>query len=161
MKVRRLPMEQFGPILEEQIRSGAASLPVTGSSMLPMLREGRDIVLLVPVEGVPRRGDVLFYRRMNGQYVLHRLIRMEDENTCLCCGDNQWQRELLPLSCVLARVERVRRAGKQYDLNTCKIYRLYATIWTALFPVRRPILGVRRLLGWLRRKIKPTRRESK
>lgn len=158
MEVRRIPMEQLAPLLEEQLRCGRAALPVTGSSMLPMLRDGRDVVELAVPEGAPVRGDVLFYRRANGQYVLHRLIRMEDAHTCLMCGDNQWQRELLPARLVIARVERFYHNGKWINCKENKAYRLYTKFWTALFPVRRPIIAVRRLLGRLRAGI---RREGK
>ena len=158
MEVRRIPMEQLAPLLEEQLRRGRATLPVTGSSMLPMLRDGRDVVELVVLKGIPTRGDVLFYRRANGQYVLHRLIRMKDADTCLMCGDNQWQRELLPVGAVIARVERFSYSGKWINCKDNKVYRLYMNFWTALFPVRRPIIAVRRLLGRLRARI---RREGK
>ena len=161
MEVRRIPMEQLGPLLEEQLVHGPARLPVTGSSMLPMLREGRDIVRLVRADGPLARGEVLLYRRESGQYVLHRLIRMEDEATCLCCGDNQWERELVPRSRVIARAVGVSSRGKTIDLERHRGYLCYKTIWTALFPVRRPVILARRLLGWLRRSIKHSRREAK
>lgn len=161
MEVRRIPMEQLGPLLEEQLAHGFARLPVTGSSMLPMLREGRDMVRLVRADGPLDRGEVLLYRRESGQYVLHRLIRMEDEKTCLCCGDNQWEKELVPLERVIARAESFSRRGSWVDTRHNPIYCCYRTIWTALFPVRRPIILVRRLLGCLRRSIKYSRREAK
>lgn len=150
MQVRQIPMEQLVPLLEEQLKGGHARLPVTGSSMLPMLRGGRDVVGLVPLNGPPGRGAVLLYRRDNGQYVLHRAIRMEDEATCLCCGDNQWQREYVALDHVIAQVDRFCRNGKWIDVRSHRGYRTYTYIWTALFPVRRPIIAVRRVLGRLR-----------
>lgn len=151
MQVRYLPMEQLGELLGEQLAHGCAHLPVTGSSMLPMLRGGRDTVKLAPANVPLPEGEVILYRRENGQYVLHRLIRMVDAETCLCCGDNQWQGELLPARRVIARVVAFQRAGKWYDTNKSKGYRLYRKIWTALFPVRRPVLAVRRILGRARR----------
>lgn len=157
MEVRRIPMEQLGPLLEEQLRGGHAILPVTGHSMLPMLQGGRDVVWLIPLDRAPERGDVLLYRRAGGQYVLHRLIRMMDEDTCLCCGDNQWQRELVPAANVKARVDRFCRGGKWIDCNGNKAYRLYMNIWTVLFPVRRPIIAARRVSGRLRRKLRRER----
>ena len=71
MEVRRVPMEQLGPLLKEQLSHGFARLPVTGSSMLPMLRQGRDIVRLIPSEYLPENGAIILYCRKNGQYVLH------------------------------------------------------------------------------------------
>ena len=151
MEVRRLPMEQMIPLLQEQLQHGLARLPVTGSSMSPMLRNGRDVVMLEKISGSLQPGDVLLYRRESGQYVLHRLIRMEDAQTCLFCGDNQWEKELLSADRVIARVERFCRGGKWIDVRRHRGYRLYTFIWTALFPVRRIMIGTRRCLGRLRR----------
>ena len=153
MEVRRIPMEQLGPLLEEQLARGYATLPVTGSSMLPMLRQGRDVVRLIKPEIPPRPGTVLLYRRESGQYVLHRLIRMEGEALCLCCGDNQWEREFVPLSRVIARADGLWRKGVWLDLQQNAACLIYTRVWTGLFPVRRPILWVRRILGRLRRAI--------
>lgn len=48
----------------------------TGRSMLPLLREYRDLVEIFPCpEAGPRRGDVVLFRR-NGSYVLHRVVRV-------------------------------------------------------------------------------------
>lgn len=94
----------------------------------------------------------MLYRRGDGQYVLHRIIRMEDSETCLCCGDNQWEREFVPQARMIARVDRFCRAGRWYDVEDAG-YQLYAKLWTGLFPVRRPILWARRVLGQLRRAI--------
>ena len=143
-------MEQLVPLLEEQLRHGTAMLPVTGSSMRPMLHGGRDAVMLAKISGPMRPGDVLHYHRENGQYVLHRLIRMEDAQTCLLCGDNQWERELLSADRVIARVERFCRGGTWIDVHTHRGYRFYRFIWTALFPLRRIMIATRRLLGRLR-----------
>jgi len=86
---------------------------------------------------------------------------MVDDETCLLCGDNQWERELLSRSRVIARVEAVCRAGTWIDLHSHRGYLCYKFLWTALFPVRRPIILARRLLGLLRRTIKHSRREAK
>ena len=154
MEVRRIPMEQLGPLLKEQLSHGFARLPVTGSSMLPMLRQGRDVVRLVPVKHPPENGAIILYCRENGQYVLHRLIRKESDGMCLCCGDNQWEQELVSCEQVIAVVDGLWRGGRWIDLKTDRKFLWYQRLWTNLFPVRRPIIAVRRLIGRLRRNIK-------
>lgn len=44
-----------------------------GISMLPLLRQGRDSVALRRVDSPIRRNDILFYRRPDGSFVLHRV----------------------------------------------------------------------------------------
>ena len=153
MEVRRIPMEQLGPLLKEQLSHGFARLPVTGSSMLPMLRQGRDVVRLIPAEDPPGNGAIILYCRENGQYVLHRLIRKERGGMYLCCGDNQWERELVSWEQVIAVADGLWRGGRWVDLKTDRRFLCYQRLWTNLFPVRRPIIAVRRLVGRLRRLI--------
>lgn len=156
MKMAALPMERLYPLLAEQLeRGGSALLPVTGSSMLPALRQGRDTVVLCPPEEL-RRGDVILFLRGNGRYVLHRIIRRSGPGF-LCCGDNQWQTERVAAEQVLARVSAVRRRGREIPAASPG-WRLWAWLWTALMPVRRPVLRVRRGLGKLRRIWKNHRR---
>ena len=45
-----------------------------GTSMLPLIRQGRDSVTLAKPSAPLKRGDIAFYLRDNGQYVLHRVV---------------------------------------------------------------------------------------
>ncbi len=54
-------------------------LTVTGNSMLPFLADGRDRVVLQRIEKRPKKGDIIFYRRKNGAYVLHRVVGRKGE----------------------------------------------------------------------------------
>ena len=142
-------MERLYPILEEQMEGGGSGrLIVTGSSMLPTLRQGRDSVVLKR-PGTLQRGDIILYRRRSEQYVLHRIIRVR-EGGLLCCGDNQWQTERVEQDQVLAVVTAVQRRGRSFSTaGLC--FRLWTVIWLALFPGRRPLIAVRRRLGRIKR----------
>ena len=146
--MKRLPMEELYPILEEQLASGGRCLlPVTGSSMLPALRQGRDAAVLEkrPVG----RGDVILYRRENGAFILHRIVG-ERGGAWLCCGDNQWQSEAVPRDRVLAAVSAVRRGGAEWSVSR-PAWRLWSALWVGLFPLRRPLIALRRLAGNLKK----------
>ena len=147
MRVTRIPMEQLGPVLDEQLARGEALLPVTWNSMWPMLSGGRDMVRLARPGRPLRPGDTALFRRAGGQYVLHRVIRAEGE-TLLFCGDSQWQPERVPRERVVALVTAFRRRGRWRSTADSRGYRAYARIWTGGFRLRRPLLG---LLGLLRR----------
>ena len=61
--------------------------------MMPMIRSGVDTVVLKKPKGKIKKYDcVLYYRKSSGKYVLHRVIKVKDENLVIC-GDNQWQKE--------------------------------------------------------------------
>lgn len=149
-----LPMRELVELLEVQLRGGGkAALTVTGSSMVPMLQHRRDQVWLTTLTRAPKKGDVILYRRESGRYVLHRVIRPDGPVGCLCCGDNDWKTELVRRTEIVGVVCEFRRKGKIYSVEDWQ-YRLYVRLWTLLFPLRRPILLVRRVLGRLKRFLK-------
>ena len=147
-----LPMKELVPLLLLQMeQGGTAALTVTGSSMVPMLYNRKDTVFLqLPPAGRLPAGTVALYQRDTGMYVLHRLMKPLKNGGYLCCGDNQWQTEVIRADQVIAVVSAFERTGKRICLDH-KGYRAYVAIWSFLLPVRLPILAVRRLLGKLRR----------
>lgn len=149
MKTIRIPMEELVPLLQLQLeQSGRAQLTVTGYSMLPMLHHCRDTVTLAPVEAPLQKGDVILYRRPGGQYILHRILRCRG-SSLQCCGDNQFKKEPVDQSQVLAVVCGFTRKGKHYSVQAPG-YRRYVFWYVALHPVRWLYLGPRRLVGWCR-----------
>ena len=69
-------------------RYGTLTYSVVGSSMLPLLRQGKDL-FTVTKKGPERcrRGDVVLYRRPPDSYVLHRIIEVRPEDYVIL-GDN-------------------------------------------------------------------------
>lgn len=149
MKRIAVPMEELMPLLQLQMEaSGSAKLTVTGWSMMPMLHNRRDSVVICPVEGRQKKGDLILYQRAGGQYVLHRILRVKKEGY-VCCGDNQFFTEKVAHEQLLAVVTRFTRGGKSYDIS-CKGYRRYVWWWVNFHPVRWIYLVPRRLMGYVR-----------
>ena len=87
-----LNIHELYPLIEETVKNGGTfRFYPRGTSMLPMLVQGEDSIELGKVEAI-EVGDVLFYRRGNGQFVLHRLIDKRGDALTMC-GDNQWELE--------------------------------------------------------------------
>jgi hypothetical protein len=105
-----------------------------GTSMMPLLREGRDSVALVAPDRI-KRGDILLYRREDGQFVLHRLLRIEKDKTLTFCGDNQSRLEKgISPDAVIARVAYFWRDDKRVSPKSLR-YFTYRTA-TVLPPLR-------------------------
>lgn len=144
-------MEELVPLLQLQMEQGGqAPLTVTGFSMHPMLTPLRDRVWLRAFQGDVRRGDVILYRRDNGQYVLHRVIKLAEP--LICCGDNQWQKEEVFSSQVIAVMTAFDRCCKCYSRKAWT-YRLYNGFMVSFFFTRRPYIALRRMFGRLRRRL--------
>lgn len=119
-------------------------LVISGSSMDPFLVHGRDTVFLSKLTRQPRRGDMLLYRRKNGQYVLHRVARAGQTLTLI--GDGQVGLEPgIQAEQVLAVVSAVRRKGKLLKPGH-PIWAFYEKIWIRLIRIRPRLLGLFRRL---------------
>lgn len=82
-------MEKLAPLITEVVGEGGEfRLYPKGTSMRPLLRQGIDSVALASLNRSPKRGDILLYRRENGQYVLHRLMRRAKNGDLCFSGDN-------------------------------------------------------------------------
>ena len=78
---------------EELARSGSLVYRTVGRSMLPLLRQGRDL-FVVEKRGPGRlkAGDVVLYRRPPDKYVLHRIVEVREKDYVIL-GDNCVNRE--------------------------------------------------------------------
>ncbi|MCP3099375.1 S24/S26 family peptidase [Myxococcus sp. K15C18031901] len=93
--------------------SGLRWIPVQGDSMWPSLRAG-DLAGVEPLEAAPRPGEVVLARFAEA-LVLHR-VRATGQGMLSLRGDNAARVDPpLPLSHVLGRVRRVRRAGVELE----------------------------------------------
>ena len=102
------------PQILETIGSGGEFLLYPrGESMLPLVRPEKDGVWLSKAEK-PARNDICLYRRENGRFVLHRLVKRQKNGLLAFRGDNQRKTETdVPESAVIARVATVQRDGKR------------------------------------------------
>lgn len=153
MQVKRsvLSMEQVAKLVQVQLSNGGvAQLNVTGYSMMPMLHHCRDQVQLATATGEEKIGDVIFYRRENGKYILHRIIAMAADGY-ICCGDNQAEKEDVSRQQVIAVMTGFTRKGKTYSAKQAG-YRLYTDLWVGLFCLRPAYISLRRRIGRLTHK---------
>lgn len=135
---------------EELRRSGKLIYTNVGDSMMPMLRQKRDLLIVEPrPEGRCRRYDVVLYKRPSGQYVLHRILKVRKDGYVLC-GDNQWFLEQdVPDEWIFGVLTGFVRDGKQISVKDFK-YRCYVHLWCDFFWLRAPIVRLRR--KWKRKR---------
>ena len=98
-----------------------------GSSMLPMLKDGQNIVVILPVEKTDelKKYDVVFYKRDNGNFVLHRIIAVK-KGYFLCCGDNQTWREKVSPERIFGYLAGFYKDNAYIDARADKEYLKYA-----------------------------------
>ena len=142
-------LEELLPLIQEGLATGRkVRFSPKGTSMLPMLRQGIDDVVLSPVPEKLKKYDLPLYRRSSGQFVLHRIVKVGETYTCV--GDNQFELEPgLRHEQMIGLVTAFTRGAKRISVTDLR-YQVYCRIWHYSRPMRHIW---RRGMGWLRRKI--------
>lgn len=127
---------------EEQLaKTGKLIYTNKGDSMMPLIKQDRDLLIIEPVHGRLKKYDVPLYKRDNGQYVLHRILKVREQDYVIC-GDNRWSKEYgITDKHIIGVLTAVVRDGKEISVNDRK-YKLYVHLWCDLFPVRAFVVHV-------------------
>lgn len=139
----KIHLEDYYPLIRETLdQGGTFSLTVTGQSMFPFIVGNRDQVTLSPVPEKLKKNGLPLYRRSNGQFVLHRIVKVEKDGTYTCCGDHQWWREKgIRHDQMIGLATAYVRKGKKLT-NRNVFYKVYRTLWTWVLPFRRYIFAL-------------------
>jgi len=117
-----------------------ATIRVKGVSMRPFLEDGRDSVVLATADTL-KKGDVVLAEIARGQYVLHRIIKMDGTALTLMGDGNPKGTESCNITDIAGVVTAFIRKGKRTECSSRK-WRVYSKVWPALRPVRRYLLFV-------------------
>ena len=147
-------------IEQELAQNGRAVIQTVGASMEPLLHNRKSTVALIAKQGRLKKQDVALYRRPNGEYVLHRVVKVLD-GAYLIRGDNCIGSETVPEAWVIG-VMAGYFAGEQDRYISCdsRIYRRYLKtlalrrwrLWLRALPGR-VWRRARRALCWERSKL--------
>ncbi len=139
---------------EEEIkRSGKLVYTNVGDSMNPLIRQGRDVMVISAVNGRLKKYDVPLYKRDSGQYVLHRILKVRKDDYVIC-GDNRWQREYgISDRHIIGVLTAVIREGKEVSVTDRK-YKAYVHLWCDFFWVRAVILRTKYTIRKIKRRLK-------
>lgn len=146
-----MPSKESGQLMhkstfEEEIeRSGKIIYTNVGDSMMPLIKQGRDVLVISKPNGRLKRYDVPLYKRDSGQYVLHRILEVR-ENDYVICGDNRWKKEYgITDRHIIGVLTGMIRDGREIPVTDRK-YRLYVHLWCDFFPVRAWVIRARQFL---------------
>ena len=146
-------------IIEEVLESGGEFLLTPkGTSMLPLIVQGKDRVVLKKYgERAPQKYDIVFYRRTNGAFVLHRIMKIEKDGSFVMCGDNQTQLERgIRKEQLIAYVSLIHKNDRTISPTSFR-YRCYVRVWCFL-PYRKLIRLIERVFRGIKRRL--SRRSS-
>ena len=131
---------------EELERKGRLTYICVGVSMLPLLRQRRDIITIEKKHGRCKKYDVALYKRPNGSYVLHRVVEVREKDYVIL-GDNCVNKEYgITEENILGVMTSFVRDGREYSVNN-GLYRFYSKLWYALYPIRRALKKTKAAVG--------------
>lgn len=110
-----------------------------GKSMLPLLRQRKDIIEIRKVTA-PRckKYDVVLYKRDN-KYILHRILKVRSNDYVIAGDNNAFLEYGIVDEDILGVVTRIIRNGKEISM-TDPGYLLYVHLWCDCYPLRMFIL---------------------
>lgn len=130
--------------------------PTVGVSMLPMLKERRDTIVVLPKTERLKPLDVALYRR-GSAYVLHRVLYPTDTGYIIR-GDNCYNDENVPEEAVIGVLTEFFRKDKHYyctdpkylkyakrRIRTYKFRRFFVILFSV---IKRAIKRILQFFGW-------------
>ncbi len=157
MQTKQVHLADLYQVMAEKLAAGGTvNFNPRGTSMLPMLHNDGDRVVIKAASEPLKKYDLPLYRRLDGAFVLHRVVRKPStDGTYTMCGDNQWQLEKgISHNQIVGVVTAFERSGKSYSTDN-SAYKLYCRLWVAIMPIRHLFFGginkikrvLKRLLG--------------
>lgn len=146
----KIPNELFFEYLETLLAEGReVELRVKGYSMRPLLRSGRDVVVLKPCDGRKVQLGDLVLCRIKGRHILHRIVRIGAEEVTLAGDGNYRVTERCTRADIKAAVVRIiRPSGRVIECGSTTWQR-QSRCWLALPPwIRRQLLRVLWHIGY-------------
>ena len=141
--LKEVNIYEYMPVLIELINEGKdVNFLITGSSMAPLLCHQRDTIIISKPDKPLKKGDMVFYTRPTGQYVMHRIQKVDKDGNLYLIGDNQTQIEgPLPQNCVFGIIKKIIRKGKLMDSSNFWWF-FFEKIWINIIPLRRSIIKI-------------------
>lgn len=141
MPVNNTP-EYVYELIEEQLKAGKDVIVTpTGISMKPMISGNEDSVKLILPPLKLKKYDVIFYKRDNGQYVIHRIISVNN-NSYTLCGDNQTTLERgVTRAQIIGYMSAFQHKGKWLSSKQCS-YRWYSFCWVNTRALRKLLFAI-------------------
>ena len=140
----------FEEILDE---TGYLVYTNVGISMMPLLRQRRDVIEIRKKEpGRCKKYDVVLYKR-GSKYILHRIVKVRPKDYVIV-GVHCVRREYgITDDMILGVMTRVIRDGKSIYPTDWR-YKLYYHLWVDFYPIRAFILILKAMARGTARRLK-------
>ena len=130
---------------EELKEKGVLVYTNVGTSMRPLIRQGKDVMIIKSFDNCCKlkKMDVPLYKRESGQYVLHRIIKINKDGYVIR-GDNTYSNEYgVTDHQIIGVLTGVIRNGKEISVNSFG-YKVYSYFWLYTYYIRKVVVWMKR-----------------
>ena len=148
MKERVVDTREYVSVLREIAEEGkVVSMRIAGNSMSPFLCHNRDYIYFTKPDRELWVGDMVFYQRRNGQYVMHRIYKVGEDGYYIV-GDAQTEIEgPVARDQIFAFITKVKRKDRILQPGDFW-WEFFEHVWIRMILLRRPAV---RLYGTVSR----------
>lgn len=124
--------------VEELLKArGEVMTRTCGTSMRPLLRQGRDIVVIKKPQFPLEVGDVPLYKVKNKkELVLHRILKVNGDGSYIIRGDNLFFKEHIFENQIVGVMKAFYREGKYCECEKSLKYKVYVFLNRISYPLR-------------------------
>ncbi len=155
-----MPNAEFSSFERELQEHGKLVYTNVGVSMMPLIREGRDVMVIESCREAPKKLQAVLFRRDGvtgrGRYVVHRILKVRRDGSYFIAGDHDTSGEIVEPGQILGVLTSLLRDGKQLNFHSAR-YRFYLYFWCAPYRLRffllRAVRGMRAFFSAVRQKL--------
>lgn len=137
--MKKVDTREYVSVLRELTEEGKkVSMLIAGSSMVPFLVHERDYIYFEKPDRELRKGDMVFYQRRNGQFVMHRICKVKPDGYYIV-GDAQVEIEgPVKREQIFALITEVKRKGKMIGPGDFW-WEFFEHVWINIIPMRKRV----------------------
>lgn len=150
---RQVTMEDLMPIFREQLENGKkVQFAPSGISMRPMLDNKVDQVYIErATKDNIKKWDVVLYQNHFGAYIMHRVIKLDDEGFVTRGDNNYYNDKKQSYDTLIGRVYEFEHKGKKKSINAIS-YKVYAIVWIGSYFPRKFLRKIKGKISRMSRK---------
>ena len=89
-----------------------------GASMMPLLRQNKDLMVIRKITEPLKKNDAVLFKRPNGAYVLHRIVKVCGLGQYRIVGDNCAFPETVPEEWIIGILTEVIKDGRHISVES-------------------------------------------
>ena len=142
-KVLKAKSKDIFAIMDHLFDNGSTAwIVVSGMSMYPFLREDLDMVELARADfSSIKKGDIVLIKRINGEFVLHRVIKMNSSDFFIMGDAQQWIEGPVSENQLKAVAVNIARNNKVISCNNF-VLKTLVHLWILIIPIRYRLIQV-------------------